>query len=94
MSGQFETVNVPRRLKLASLAETPSQNLLFFTEAGHVLKMFLFFEKFEPQRSYKHGSYKKKACKGFKLLIEVCQKSRHDRHDRHDCGIDTSKLIC
>ena len=29
-----------------------------FSEAGHVLKMFLFNEKFEPQRSYKHGSYK------------------------------------
>ena len=28
-----------------------------FSEAGHVLKMFLFFEKFEPQRSYKNGSY-------------------------------------
>jgi len=33
-----------------------------FSEAGHVLKMFLFFEKFEPQRSYKQGSYRKKAC--------------------------------
>ena len=36
---------------------------LFFcqTEARHVLKMFLIFEKFEPQRSYKHGSYSRKS---------------------------------
>ena len=27
-------------------------------EAGDVLKMFLNFQQFEPQRSYKHGSYK------------------------------------
>ena len=33
-----------------------------FSEAGHVLKMFLFLEKFEPQCSYKQGSYIKKAC--------------------------------
>ena len=32
-----------------------------FSEAGHVLKMFLFFEKFEPQRSYKQGSYEKQS---------------------------------
>ena len=30
------------------------------SEAGHVLQMFLFSEKFEPQCSYKHSSYKKK----------------------------------
>ena len=34
-----------------------------FSEAGHVLKLFLFFGKSEPQSSYKHGSYKEKACK-------------------------------
>ena len=27
------------------------------SEAGHVLKLFLFSQIFEPQRSYKHGSY-------------------------------------
>ena len=27
------------------------------SEAGHVLNMFLNFQKFEPQCSYKHGSY-------------------------------------
>ena len=27
-----------------------------FSEAGHVLNLFLFFERFEPQRSYEHGS--------------------------------------
>ena len=32
-----------------------------FSEAGHVLNLFLFFEKFEPQRSHKHGSYKKQS---------------------------------
>ena len=26
---------------------------------SYVLSMFLIFQKFEPQRSYKHGSYKK-----------------------------------
>ena len=26
-------------------------------EAGHVLNLFLFSQIFEPQRSYKHGSY-------------------------------------
>ena len=26
-----------------------------FSEAGHVLNLFLFFERFEPQRSYKRG---------------------------------------
>ena len=31
-------------------------NALCF-EAGHVLKTFLNFQKFEPQRSYKHGFY-------------------------------------
>ena len=30
-----------------------------FSEARHVFKMFLNFQKFEPQRSYKHDSYKK-----------------------------------
>ena len=36
---------------------------LFFlsTEARHVLSMFLIFKKFEPQRSYKHGSYSRKS---------------------------------
>ena len=33
-----------------------------FSEAGYILRLFLFFEKFEPQRSYKHDSYEKKAC--------------------------------
>ena len=28
-----------------------------FLRLGHVPKMFLNFRKFEPQRSYKHGSY-------------------------------------
>ena len=32
-----------------------------FSEAGHVLKLFAFFVKFEPQYSYKHGSYKTKS---------------------------------
>ena len=32
-------------------------------EAQNVLNMFLFFQKFEPQRSYKHGSYKKKGVR-------------------------------
>ena len=31
-----------------------------FSEAGHALNLFLFFERFEPQRSYKHGFYEKK----------------------------------
>ena len=36
--------------------------LFFFsTEARHVLSMFLIFKKFEPQRSYKHGSYSRKS---------------------------------
>ena len=30
------------------------------SEAGDVLSLFLILEEFEPQRSYKHGSYKKK----------------------------------
>ena len=36
---------------------------LFFcpTEARHVLRMFLIFDNFEPQRSYKHGSYSRKS---------------------------------
>ena len=36
---------------------------LFFssTEAWHVLSMFLIFKKFEPQRSYKHGSFTRKS---------------------------------
>ena len=36
---------------------------LFFcqTEARHVRRMFLIFKKFEPQRSYKHGSYSRKS---------------------------------
>ena len=34
--------------------------------------MFLFFEKFEPQRSYKHGSYKKKACTRRLFSPQVC----------------------
>ena len=36
---------------------------LFFcpTEARHVLRMFLIFSNFEPQRSYKHGSYSRKS---------------------------------
>ena len=36
---------------------------LFFlsTEARHVLSMFLILKKFEPQRSYKHGSYSRKS---------------------------------
>ena len=34
--------------------------IFLYSEAGNVLKLFLFFVKFEPQRSYKHGSYKKK----------------------------------
>ena len=34
--------------------------ILPFSEAGHVLKFF-FFQKFEPQRSYKLGSYIKKS---------------------------------
>ena len=29
----------------------------------YVLSMFLFFWKSEPQRSYKHGSYKKKGVR-------------------------------
>ena len=33
-----------------------------YSEAGHVLKMLLFFVKFEPQHYYKQGSFKKKAC--------------------------------
>jgi len=33
----------------------------FLTEARHVLSMFLIFKKFEPQRSYKHGSYSRKS---------------------------------
>ncbi len=39
---------------------------LFFlsTEARHVLSMFLIFKKFEPQRSYKHGSYSRKSVYG------------------------------
>ncbi len=36
--------------------------LIFFsTEARHVLSMFLICKKFEPQRSYKHGSYSRKS---------------------------------
>ena len=37
--------------------------LLIFTNLslGYVLSMFLYFWKFEPQRSYKHGSYSKKS---------------------------------
>ena len=42
-----------------------------FSEAGHVLKM-LFFEKFEPQRSYKQGSYRKKACKPYAYKKTMC----------------------
>ena len=30
-----------------------------FSEAGHALNLFSFFERFESQRSYKHGSYKR-----------------------------------
>ena len=40
-----------------------SELLLNFalSEAGYILRLFLFFEKFEPQCSYKHGSYKTKS---------------------------------
>ena len=31
------------------------------SEAGDVLSLFLILEEFEPQRSYKHGSYKTKS---------------------------------
>ena len=36
-----------------------------FSEAGHALNLFLFFERFESQRSYKHGSYKESVYTGF-----------------------------
>ena len=43
--------------------------LFFFsTEARHVLSMFLIFKKFEPQRSYKHGSYSRKSVYYLKLF--------------------------
>ena len=44
---------------------------LFFcqTEARYVLRLFLFFKKFEPQHSYKHGSYLKKRSLLFFFLI-------------------------
>ena len=43
---------------------------LFFcpTEARHVLRMFLIFKNFEPQRSYKHGSYSRKSVYYLKLF--------------------------
>ena len=31
--------------------------IFIYSEAGHVLNLFLFSQIFEPQRSYKHGSY-------------------------------------
>jgi len=59
-----------------------------FSEAGHVLKMFLFFEKFEPQRSYKQGSYKKNACTTDDTW--VTSKISNGRTCREDISPDTT----
>ena len=56
--------------------------LFFFsTEARHVLSMFLIFKKFEPQRSYKHGSYSRKSVYLYasKDLV-ACSESVHASH--------------
>ena len=53
-----------------------SVNFPFFFEAGHILKMFLFLEKFEPQRSYKHGSYKKACISEPDVLINLLKQGQ------------------
>ena len=47
---------------------------LFFcpTEARHVLRMFLIFSNFEPQRSYKHGSYSRKSVYFTQWVVYSC----------------------
>ena len=50
--------------------------LFFFSiEARHVLSMFLIFKKFEPQRSYKHGSYSRESVQQIKTA-----RARFDRN--------------
>ena len=46
---------------------------------SYVLSMFLFFQIFEPQRSYNHGSYKKKRvyCTSWHLRRNKLQKQTH-----------------
>ena len=41
---------------------------------GYVLSIFLYFLKFEPQCSYKHGSYSKKS-------VHLCDKWRDRTRD-------------
>ena len=43
------------------MGENRQCSYFFAVKAGYVLKLFLFFEKLEPQHTYKHGSYKRKS---------------------------------
>ena len=52
-----------KKQRMFLILSIEAEMFLFFcqTEARHVLRMFLIFKKFEPQRSYKHGSYSRKS---------------------------------
>ena len=59
----FKAMQYKKNQRMFLFLSIEAVMFLFFlsTEARHVLSMFLIFKKFEPQRSYKHGSYSRKS---------------------------------
>ena len=93
MSFQAIQYNQNQRMFLSLIIEAVM--FLFFcpTEARHVLRMFLIFDNFEPQRSYKHGSYSRKSVYNeggkknniirnlFEISNKIIQRLRKDKNE-------------